>query len=90
MSAVHWRAISPRDKVTIDGQAVVMVGDRVTLLSEMATFALAQLGEVDWTSDVDLTATLVARYGAPEHVRDAVFSLVSALLAEGLVEVRPD
>jgi hypothetical protein len=85
---VRIRRTRPVDEVTVDGETVVMVGDRVVLLSPLAAFAWSVLSEADWTSAPDLTAQLVAVFGAPDDPGGAVFALVSGLFQEGLVEVR--
>lgn len=77
------------DDLTIDGEMVVLVDDKVLVLSQVASTALNTLSTGVWTSLGALTATLEAAFGLPEDNPHAVTTLVSALDHAGLVRVEP-
>lgn len=84
MSAL--RRVPVDDELLLGDELVLLLGQRVVLLSPLASYALGRLGG-DWTEIVDLGAHLVAAYGDPGD-DTALTDLVDALTAEGLVEVR--
>jgi hypothetical protein len=81
------RRLPVLDELTRDGETVVLLGERAVLLSPLASAALADIGSLDWTSDVGLIGSLVARFGPVDDVGSVVFSLVSELAEAGLVEL---
>lgn len=84
MNAV--RRIAVDDELLLGDELVLLVGQRVVLLSPLASYALGRLGE-DWTDVADLGALLVEEYGDPGD-EGALTDLVAALVDEGLAEVR--
>lgn len=87
-STVEVRRVAVDDELLVDGELVVLRGQDVLVLSEVATGALDHLGSHDWTSLASLTDAVEARFGLPEEGAEAVFTLVSDLSEAGLVELR--
>ena len=81
------RRLAVDDELLLDDELVVLVGQRVILLSPLASYALGRLGPA-WTDTESLRDQLVEVYGDP-GTPDAVADLVAALVDEGLVEVQP-
>lgn len=79
------RRLPVDDEVLLGEELVLLVGQRVVLLSPLASYALGRLG-TSWTELVDLDAHLVEEYGDPGDDA-ALADLIAALAAEGLVEV---
>lgn len=77
------------DEYVEDGHSAVYVGDRVLVLSELATYALGLL--CDQWSDVRRVAdTLVDHFGSPPDDPDGVaatLSVLEQLAEEHLVEL---
>ena len=75
------------DELSIDGELVVLVDDKVLVLSEVASEALHRLVTAVWTTAEALTAHLEVSIGLPAEGHAAVLSLVSTLEQAGLVAV---
>ncbi|GAA1945879.1 hypothetical protein GCM10009798_01070 [Nocardioides panacihumi] len=85
---VEVRRVPVDDELLVDGELVVLRGQDVLVLSEVASGALDHLGSEVWTSLASLTDAVEARFGLPDEGAQAVFSLVSDLSDVGLVELR--
>ena len=82
------RRLSVLDEYVEDGEAAVLVQDRVVVLSQLATFALALVSE-GWTEVEDVARGLVDAFGTPpgddtglESTRAALETLASQELVE--------
>lgn len=82
------RRLPVADELLVEGELVVLSGQQVLVLSEVATGALDQLRADVWTTLEDLTASVESRFGLPDDGARAVFALVSELSDAGLVELR--
>lgn len=79
------------DEYVEGGESAVLVGDRVFVLSELATTILAEVGD-GVVDALDLADVLLATYGAPPDGTDIARATEAALqiLAEqGLVVLSP-
>lgn len=77
------------DEYVEDGQAAVLVGTDVIVLSPLATALLALLDD-DWADVRDVTAGLVRSFGTPPEgvpPEDATVAALRALAVHGLVEL---
>lgn len=85
--ATRARALAVDDQVVRDGESVVLVGDRVILLSALATALLEACP--DWTDLVALTDHLLARFGPPEDGDPVAATRAAAqeLYGQGLVDL---
>lgn len=81
------RRLPVDDELLLDDELVVLVGQRVVLLSPLASYTLGRL-DADWTPLEELRRVLVQEYGDPGR-DDAVEELLRTLAAEGLAELRP-
>lgn len=81
------RALAVDDQVVRDGESVVLVGQRVILLSALATTLLQACP--DWTDLLALTEHLLARFGPPQDgdAVEATRAAVHELHEQGLVEL---
>lgn len=79
------RRVPVDDELLLDDELVLLTGQRVVLLSPLASYALGRL-TTEWTDAEDLAHVLVEAYGDPGD-DDALTGLLDALAAEGLVEV---
>lgn len=88
MSSMHRvRRVPADDELLLDDELVLLLGQRVVLLSPLASYALGVLTPA-WSEVADLRNRLVEEYGDPGD-DSALTELLEALAAEGLVEVRP-
>jgi hypothetical protein len=84
---VRIKRLPVDDELLLDGELVVLTGQTVQVLSEIATIALDHLSTAVWTSMETLTARLETSVGLPPDGIAAVSSLVSALKDAGLITV---
>jgi len=75
------------DELLVGGELVVLTGQTVRVLSEVASIALDQLSRAGWTDMTTLTAALESAVGLPPEGSDAVSSLVRSLERAGLVTI---
>ena len=79
------RRLPVLDSVTREGETAVMIGTRVIVLSELASAALALIGD---SSEVEqVSHALVAEFGAPPGVDpvEATLMVLRELSGQGLV-----
>lgn len=77
------------DEYAEGGESAVLVGDRVLVLSELATTILAAIGDETVSIDV-VAAVLEEAFGAPPDGTDlpgATAAAVRELVAQGLLEI---
>lgn len=77
------------DEYAEGGESAVLVGDRVFVLSELATTILAAVGDETVSVDV-VAAVLEEAFGAPPDGTDlsaATAAAVQELVAQGLLEI---
>lgn len=77
------------DEYAEGGESAVLVGDRVFVLSELATTILAAIGDETVSIDV-VAAVLEEAFGAPPDGTDlsaATAAAVQELVAQGLLEI---
>ncbi|MGE5720551.1 MAG: hypothetical protein ACM3XQ_11795 [Nocardioidaceae bacterium] len=77
------------DEYAEGGESAVLVGDRVFVLSELATTILAAIGDETVPIDV-VAAVLEEAFGAPPDGTDlsaATAAAVQELVAQGLLEI---
>jgi len=83
------RRVAFLDEYVEGGESAVLVGDRVFVLSELATTILAATG--DETVPVDVVAAVLEEaFGAPPDGTDlsaATAAAVRELVAQGLLEI---
>lgn len=83
------RRIPFLDEYAEGGESAVLVGDRVFVLSELATTILAAIGDETVSVDV-VAAALEEAFGAPPDGTDlssATAAAVQELVAQGLLEI---
>lgn len=77
------------DEYAEGGESAVLVGDRVFVLSELATTILAAIGDETLSVDV-VAAVLEEAFGAPPDGTDlsaATAAAVQELVTQGLLEI---
>ena len=79
------RRLPVDEELLLEDELVVLVGQRVVLLSPLASSALQAL-TTDWSEIADLERRLVEEYGDPGD-EAALAGVLDALAAEGLLEV---
>ncbi len=82
------RSLAVTDRVDRDGEAVVLVGDRVVRLSALACAVLALCA--DWADSRSVTAAVLATFGPPPDGADpeeAVLATLRALQDGGVLEL---
>jgi hypothetical protein len=70
------------------GEVAVLVGDRVLVLSALATFLVSEAG-TDWVEVSELATRLEQEYGSPpgdQGALTATTKIVDDLAADGLLE----
>jgi hypothetical protein len=77
------------DELLLDGELVVLVDNRVLVLSQVASTALHALVTEVWTTSTDLAAHLERAIGLPDEPEVALSSLVRTLEDADLVVVEP-
>ena len=77
------------DEYVEHGRSAVLVGERVLVLSEMATAVLDVVGIADATPLEVVTEALVERFGPPPgdvEPADACLEVTNVLVEQGLIE----
>jgi hypothetical protein len=86
---VRVRRVPFLDEYAEGGESAVLVGDRVFVLSELATTILAAIGDETVSTDV-VAGVLEEVFGAPPDGTDlfaATAAAVQELVAQGLLEM---
>ncbi|HSE55116.1 MAG TPA: hypothetical protein VLB03_05250 [Nocardioidaceae bacterium] len=86
---MRMRRVPFLDEYAEGGESAVLVGDRVFVLSELATTILAAVGDETVSVDV-VAAVLEEAFGAPPDGTDlsaATAAAVQELVAQGLLEI---
>ncbi|WP_394550951.1 hypothetical protein ACDF64_10210 [Agromyces sp. MMS24-JH15] len=89
MSTAEARALPVVDAIERDGEELVLIGDRVVLVSPLGRLIRAAVAE-GWVRVDALVPALVRELGAPVAVDpdEVVAAAVAELATAGLVEVR--
>lgn len=84
------RRLPVHDELLMDGELVLLRGQEVLVLSEVASGALTVMDTETWTGLDRLVDELEARFGLPAERDKAVFALLSELVDTGLAELQAD